>query len=64
MSLLVKPKFILNSLLNLQALWLKPDDQFCTEMLNVALMDECQTGVDSTVELCWDFGQLKSTALF
>ncbi|CAN6820665.1 unnamed protein product, partial [Brassica oleracea] len=24
-----------------KALWLKPDDQFCTEMLNVALLDEC-----------------------
>ncbi|ESQ27246.1 hypothetical protein EUTSA_v10018370mg [Eutrema salsugineum] len=35
-----------------KALWLKPDDQFCTEMLNVALMDECQNGVDSKVELC------------
>uniref|UniRef100_A0A0D3BN88 Uncharacterized protein n=1 Tax=Brassica oleracea var. oleracea TaxID=109376 RepID=A0A0D3BN88_BRAOL len=35
-----------------KALWLKPDDQFCTEMLNVALMDECQNGLDSTVELC------------
>ncbi|XP_010486605.1 PREDICTED: anaphase-promoting complex subunit 6-like isoform X2 [Camelina sativa] len=35
-----------------KALWLKPDDQFCTEMLNVALMDECQTGVDAKVELC------------
>ncbi|KFK42244.1 hypothetical protein AALP_AA2G230100 [Arabis alpina] len=29
-----------------KALWLKPDDQFCSEMLNVALMDECQNGVD------------------
>ncbi|KAF3508170.1 hypothetical protein F2Q69_00010140 [Brassica cretica] len=35
-----------------KALWLKPDDQFCTEMLNVALLDECQNGLDSTVELC------------
>ncbi|VVA95791.1 unnamed protein product [Arabis nemorensis] len=35
-----------------KALLLKPDDQFCTEMLNVALMDECQNGVDSKVEFC------------
>ncbi|XP_010537723.1 PREDICTED: anaphase-promoting complex subunit 6 [Tarenaya hassleriana] len=34
-----------------KALWLKPDDQFCTEMLSVALMDECQHGTDSNVEL-------------
>lgn len=27
-----------------KALWLKPDDQFCTEMLTVALIDECRRG--------------------
>ncbi|KAG9447859.1 hypothetical protein H6P81_013987 [Aristolochia fimbriata] len=27
-----------------KALWLKPDDQFCTEMLTVALEDECRHG--------------------
>ncbi|KAM7279275.1 hypothetical protein ACFE04_006409 [Oxalis oulophora] len=31
---------------HLQALWLKPDDQFCTEMLSVALVDECRRGVE------------------
>lgn len=29
-----------------KALWLKPNDSFCTEMLNVALEDECQHGMD------------------
>ncbi|KAF7123440.1 hypothetical protein RHSIM_Rhsim12G0175500 [Rhododendron simsii] len=29
-----------------QALWLKPDDQFCTEMLTLALVDECRHGVE------------------
>ncbi|OMO74754.1 Tetratricopeptide-like helical [Corchorus capsularis] len=29
-----------------KALWLKPDDPFCTEMLNVALVDESQSGAD------------------
>ncbi|XVF78859.1 hypothetical protein PTKIN_Ptkin14bG0171300 [Pterospermum kingtungense] len=29
-----------------KALWLKPDDPFCTEMLNVALVDECRHGTD------------------
>ncbi|KAF8413721.1 hypothetical protein HHK36_001714 [Tetracentron sinense] len=29
-----------------KALWLKPDDQFCTEMLTMALMDECRHGSD------------------
>lgn len=29
-----------------QALWLKPDDQFCTEMLTQALIDECRHGTD------------------
>jgi len=33
-----------------QALWLKPDDQFCTEMLSVALVDECRRGVDPKIE--------------
>lgn len=27
-----------------KALWLKPDDQFCTEMLTMALVDECRHG--------------------
>ncbi|XP_058078936.1 anaphase-promoting complex subunit 6-like [Magnolia sinica] len=27
-----------------KALWLKPDDQFCTEMLTLALVDECCRG--------------------
>ncbi|KAK2985477.1 hypothetical protein RJ640_004328 [Escallonia rubra] len=30
---------------HLQALWLKPDDQFCTEMLTLALVDESRCGV-------------------
>ncbi|XP_010274424.1 PREDICTED: anaphase-promoting complex subunit 6 [Nelumbo nucifera] len=29
-----------------KALWLKPDDQFCTEMLTLALVDECRRGSD------------------
>ncbi|XP_058203752.1 uncharacterized protein LOC131318004 isoform X2 [Rhododendron vialii] len=29
-----------------KALWLKPDDQFCTEMLTLALVDECRHGVE------------------
>ncbi|RWR89208.1 anaphase-promoting complex subunit 6 [Cinnamomum micranthum f. kanehirae] len=29
-----------------KALWLKPDDQFCTEMLTLALVDECRSGTD------------------
>ncbi|XP_034679552.1 anaphase-promoting complex subunit 6 [Vitis riparia] len=29
-----------------KALWLKPDDQFCTEMLTLALVDEARRGVD------------------
>ncbi|KAF9621856.1 hypothetical protein IFM89_028444 [Coptis chinensis] len=29
-----------------KALWLKPDDQFCTDMLTVALVDECRSGSD------------------
>ncbi|KAK1321426.1 Anaphase-promoting complex subunit 6 [Acorus calamus] len=29
-----------------KALWLKPDDQFCTEMLTLALEDECYRGTD------------------
>ncbi|KAL4619829.1 anaphase-promoting complex subunit 6 isoform X1 [Castanea sativa] len=33
-----------------KALWLKPDDQFCTEMLSVALVDECRRGVDPKIE--------------
>ncbi|GMN54359.1 hypothetical protein TIFTF001_023480 [Ficus carica] len=36
---------------HLQALWFKPDDQFCTEMLSLALVDECRCGVvDPKVE--------------
>ncbi|KAL5731925.1 Cell division cycle protein 16 [Ranunculus cassubicifolius] len=27
-----------------KALWLKPDDQFCTDMLTTALVDECRRG--------------------
>ncbi|XP_023516531.1 anaphase-promoting complex subunit 6-like isoform X1 [Cucurbita pepo subsp. pepo] len=34
-----------------KALWLKPDDQFCTEMLSIALMDECQNGMDPKADL-------------
>ena len=34
----------------IQALWLKPDDQFSTEMLSLALVDECRGGVDPKVE--------------
>ncbi|KAL5564884.1 hypothetical protein UlMin_028048 [Ulmus minor] len=30
-----------------KALWLQPGDQFCTEMLSVALLDECRCGVES-----------------
>ncbi|KAM1474951.1 hypothetical protein ACFX2I_030902 [Malus domestica] len=33
-----------------KALWLKPDDQFCTEMLSVALVDDSRRGVDSGTE--------------
>lgn len=33
-----------------QALWLKSDDQFCTEMLSLALVDECSRGVDPKIE--------------
>ncbi|KAI3441465.1 TPR_REGION domain-containing protein [Psidium guajava] len=33
-----------------KALRLKPDDQFCTEMLSLALVDECRHGVDSKLE--------------
>ncbi|KAL0301258.1 UNVERIFIED_CONTAM: Anaphase-promoting complex subunit [Sesamum radiatum] len=33
-----------------KALWLKPDDQFCTEMLTLALADECRLGIDPKVE--------------
>lgn len=29
-----------------KALWLKPDDQFCTEMLTLALVDEARRGLD------------------
>eukprot|EP00268_Persea_americana_P035051 TRINITY_DN3460_c1_g1_i5.p1 TRINITY_DN3460_c1_g1~~TRINITY_DN3460_c1_g1_i5.p1 ORF type:complete len:150 (+),score=22.93 TRINITY_DN3460_c1_g1_i5:905-1354(+) len=29
-----------------KALWLKPDDQFCTEMLTLALVDDCRRGTD------------------
>ncbi|THG05039.1 hypothetical protein TEA_027711 [Camellia sinensis var. sinensis] len=33
-----------------KALWLKPDDQFCTEMLTSALADECRHGIDPKTE--------------
>ncbi|XP_022717294.1 anaphase-promoting complex subunit 6-like isoform X2 [Durio zibethinus] len=33
-----------------KALWLKPDDPFCTEMLNVALVDECRHGIDPKID--------------
>ncbi|KAK6946621.1 Tetratricopeptide repeat, partial [Dillenia turbinata] len=33
-----------------RALWLKPDDQFCTEMLSVALMDEGRSGIVPKME--------------
>ncbi|KAK9085697.1 hypothetical protein Sjap_026108 [Stephania japonica] len=33
-----------------KALWLKPDDQFCTEMLTMALLDECRYGSDHATE--------------
>ncbi|KAE8713026.1 Anaphase-promoting complex subunit 6 [Hibiscus syriacus] len=33
-----------------KALWLKPDDPFCSEMLNVALADECRQGVDPKID--------------
>ncbi|KAF5478545.1 hypothetical protein F2P56_005095 [Juglans regia] len=33
-----------------KALWLKSDDQFCTEMLSLALVDECSRGVDPKIE--------------
>ncbi|XP_057795977.1 anaphase-promoting complex subunit 6 [Salvia miltiorrhiza] len=32
-----------------KALWIKPDDQFCTEMLTLALQDECQLGTNPKV---------------
>ncbi|KAK6154269.1 hypothetical protein DH2020_008517 [Rehmannia glutinosa] len=35
---------------HLQALWIKSDDQFCTEMLTLALSDECRLGIDPKVE--------------
>ncbi|KAH9779060.1 Anaphase-promoting complex subunit 6 [Citrus sinensis] len=33
-----------------KALWLKPDDQFCTEMLSLALVDEGRHGIDPKIE--------------
>ncbi|XP_048229016.1 anaphase-promoting complex subunit 6 isoform X2 [Ricinus communis] len=33
-----------------KALWLKPDDQFCTEMLSLALVDEGRCGIDPKIE--------------
>ncbi|KAH7544006.1 hypothetical protein JRO89_XS15G0085200 [Xanthoceras sorbifolium] len=33
-----------------KALWLKPDDQFCTEMLSTALVDEGRHGIDPKIE--------------
>ncbi|KAJ8755562.1 hypothetical protein K2173_022141 [Erythroxylum novogranatense] len=36
---------------HLQALWLKSDDQFCTKMLNLALVDEAHHGMHPNIEL-------------
>nr|GMD47064.1 anaphase-promoting complex subunit 6 [Ipomoea batatas]GMD48361.1 anaphase-promoting complex subunit 6 [Ipomoea batatas] len=33
-----------------KALWLKPDDKFCTEMLTLALADECRYGSIPRIE--------------
>ncbi|XP_042494748.1 anaphase-promoting complex subunit 6 [Macadamia integrifolia] len=33
-----------------KALWLQPDDQFCTEMLTLALVDGCRSSFDSKNE--------------
>lgn len=33
-----------------KALWLKPDDKFCTEMLTLALIDECRHGSDPIMD--------------
>ncbi|XP_052171556.1 anaphase-promoting complex subunit 6-like [Diospyros lotus] len=33
-----------------KALWLKPYDQFCTEMLTLALADECRFGVRTEID--------------
>ncbi|KAF2314404.1 hypothetical protein GH714_026063 [Hevea brasiliensis] len=33
-----------------KALWLKPDDQFCTEMLSLAIIDEGRSGIDPKME--------------
>ncbi|KAH9723144.1 Anaphase-promoting complex subunit 6 [Citrus sinensis] len=33
-----------------KALWLKPDDLFCTEMLSLALVDEGRHGIDPKIE--------------
>lgn len=33
-----------------KALWLKPDDQFCTEMLSLAIVDEGRSGIDPKME--------------
>ncbi|KAF7135323.1 hypothetical protein RHSIM_Rhsim08G0243300 [Rhododendron simsii] len=35
-----------------KVLWLKPDDQFCTEMLTLALVDECRHGVEPKIDSC------------
>ncbi|GLU18055.1 hypothetical protein SLE2022_343770 [Rubroshorea leprosula] len=35
-----------------KALWLQPNDQFCTEMLNEALVDDSRSGIDSKIEFC------------
>ncbi|KAL8141301.1 hypothetical protein V2J09_007322 [Rumex salicifolius] len=37
-----------------KALGLKPDDQFCTEMLTIALADESRCGLDSILNLPFD----------
>ncbi|KDP30666.1 hypothetical protein JCGZ_16222 [Jatropha curcas] len=33
-----------------KALWLKPDDQFCTDMLSLAVVDEGRRGIDPKME--------------
>ncbi|XP_044473850.1 anaphase-promoting complex subunit 6-like isoform X2 [Mangifera indica] len=35
-----------------KALWLKPDDQFCTEMLSFGLVGEGCHGVGSKIKIC------------
>ncbi|CAN1297541.1 Anaphase-promoting complex subunit 6 [Linum perenne] len=35
---------------HLQALWLKPEDQFCGDMLSLAVLDEARSGTDPKFE--------------